>query len=74
MYDKVECVTLSCDNCGEIYKDEDGSGFSIWVAESDAKDAAESDGWYMLDDDEKHYCPNCHDIDDEDNLIIKSKL
>lgn len=68
MYNKVECITLSCDNCEEIYQDEHGTGYSIWVAESDAFDAAENDGWYSHGG--KHYCPNCHEFDDNDNLII----
>jgi rubredoxin len=67
MYNKVECITLSCDNCGEIYIDENGTGFSIWGTESDAHEHADNDGWHL---DDKHYCPTCHTIDDDDNLVI----
>jgi len=67
MYNKVECIVISCDNCGETYTDEH-SGFSIYVDESSAYESADSDGWYG--DKNIHYCPSCHKIDDEDNLII----
>ena len=66
MYNKVECICLTCDNCGETYMD-DHSGFSIYVDENGAHEAAEDDGWHLEGD--KHYCPECHTIDDEDNLI-----
>lgn len=32
----------------------------------------ENDGWHVTEDG-KHYCPECHIIDDDDNLIIKPK-
>lgn len=71
MYNKVECITLTCNNCGEIYCDDDGTGFSIWLTESDANEHADNDGWYLHGDDGKHYCPSCYEIDDDDNLIVK---
>jgi Zn finger protein HypA/HybF involved in hydrogenase expression len=72
MYNKIECVTLSCDNCGEIYQDEHGTGFSIWVHESGVHDSADSDGWYLHGEEDKHYCPECHTINDNDELVINS--
>lgn len=68
MYNKVECVVLSCDNCGESYTDEH-NGFSIFVDENQAHESADNDGWYS--DNGKYYCPDCHKIDDKDNLILK---
>lgn len=70
MIQKVECFTLECDNCKEIFQDEH-SGFSIFVDESSAWEYADNDGWY--EDKGKHYCPSCHDFDDDDNLIIKNQ-
>ena len=67
MYNKVECICITCDNCKETFMD-DHTGFSIYVDENGAHDAADNDGWYS--EDGKHYCPDCHTIDDEDNLII----
>lgn len=70
MYQKIECVCLVCDNCGETYLDGD-TGFSIFVDEDAVHEAADIDGWYLNDTgDGKYYCPDCHSIDDEDNLIV----
>lgn len=67
MYNKIECVTLSCDNCQEDYQDEH-TGFSIYVDENGAHEAADNDGWYS--EDKKNYCPECHTINYEDKLVI----
>lgn len=67
MIDKVECVTLSCDNCKKDF--ENYNGFTIFLEESTAKDEASNDDWYT--DGDKHYCPDCYTLDDDDNLIIK---
>lgn len=73
MYNKVECVILSCDNCSETYTD-DHTGFSIFGDENAAHDHADNDGWYLghLDGEHegKHYCPSCFKYDDiEDDVI-----
>lgn len=69
MYNKVECVRLTCDNCGAEYQDDD-TGFTIFLTENDAREWAENDGWSLRN---KHYCPDCFTIDDNDELIINSK-
>lgn len=61
---KVECETITCDNCGDTY--ENHSGFTVFFFSSDAH--PEDDDWYV--DNDTHYCPDCHTIDDDDNLII----
>ena len=68
MYNRVECICITCNNCGETFTD-DHSGFSIYVDENGAHEAADNSGWYSLSG--KHYCPNCHSIDDNDILHIK---
>lgn len=65
MYNKVECICITCDNCGEGFMD-DHTGYSIYVDEGGAHDAADSREWYS--EDGKHYCPDCHTIDDEDYI------
>jgi hypothetical protein len=45
MYNKVECVCISCDNCDETFID-DHSGFSIYVDENGAQESAERSGWH----------------------------
>jgi len=67
MFSPVECFILSCDNCQEHF--ENYNGFGIFADKDAAREDAEEDGWYR--DGEKHYCPKCHTIDDEDNLIVK---
>ena len=70
-FQKVECFILECDNCGEVYRNEH-TGYSIWVTESDCYDDAQEDGWY--EEDEKYYCPLCHFIDEEDNIILNKTI
>jgi len=71
MYNKVECICLTCDNCGETFE-ESHNGFSIFLDENQANDEADNDGWSLHNENNKHYCPSCHTIDDDDNLIVKA--
>ena len=61
---------VTCDVCKEIYMNEH-SGFSLWVDENSAKEKAQEDGW--LFEGERCYCPNCYEIDEDDNVIIMDK-
>lgn len=56
---------VQCDNCLLIYE-ESGTGYCLQVSEDNLH--PEDDGWHV--DDGKHYCPDCHYIDDEDKLHI----
>lgn len=74
MYNKVECITLTCDNCGETYREEH-NGWSLFLVESDAHDNADTDEWYLghLDGEHKgkHYCTDCFKYHEtEDDVII----
>lgn len=62
---KVECVIIVCDNCEEHFSDY--NDFSIFPDEQSAH--PEGHDWHVTGDG-KHYCPKCHKIDDNDNLII----
>lgn len=68
MIDKVECVMIACDNCKESYQNED-SGFSIFADEGTAIEDASEGGWYMFADNGKHYCRECHMIENDDVFI-----
>jgi Zn finger protein HypA/HybF involved in hydrogenase expression len=68
MIQKVEMFTIKCDNCGKLYEDEH-QGFCAWNYEGAAWEYASEENWIREDD--KHYCPNCYEYDDDDNLIIK---
>ena len=57
-----------CDNCNKGCIDED-NGFVAWSDESSAKDNAIDSEW--IEENEKHYCPDCFEYDDDDNLILK---
>jgi len=70
MYNKVECIVITCDNCKETYTEEH-SGFSFFADEDNANDNAQDDQWYS--DEGKHYCPECHTINDHDELVIDYK-
>lgn len=60
---------LKCDGCGRI----DGSDdeYQFWIDRESAEVAAEY-GAYLIQGD-KHYCSDCWEHDDDDNLIIKNK-
>jgi hypothetical protein len=66
--EKMEMFTVICDNC-KTSADED-TPYSCWNDESTAKDVAMEAGYIYEDD--KHYCPNCYEYDENDNLIIKT--
>ena len=65
----MDYYTVQCDNCGKLYADEQ-NGFSAWNDADWAMEYASEDNW--TEEDDKHYCPDCYDYDDEDNFIIKN--
>jgi hypothetical protein len=65
---RMDYYTVKCDNCGKLYADE-YSGYSAWNDENGAMEYASEADWIKEDD--KHYCPDCYEYDDDDNLIIK---
>lgn len=69
MIEKVECIVITCDICEDVY--ENVNGFSVFPDENYVDPA--DDGWYTHKGEGcVHYCPSCHEYDDEDNLIVKS--
>ena len=69
MYNKEQSISISCNNCGDVYIDEH-TGFSLYPDEIGAHEAADSDGWHSSEG--EHYCPLCHKINDNEELIIDS--
>lgn len=72
MKQEVKAIQLSCDCCGEQYRNEEG--FVSYVGDEDGSriwNDADTDGW--LEFGGKHYCPDCysHDKDDESIIITK---
>lgn len=67
---KVEMFTVVCDNCGvDNGKDQE---YSCWGDEGYAKEQAMESNW--IEEGDKHYCEDCYEYDDEDNLVIKTVL
>jgi hypothetical protein len=66
---KVEMFTAICDNCGKSA--DDGTEYAGWNEDTFAEVIAMEAGW--LNENDLHYCTDCFDYDDEDNLIIKTK-
>lgn len=60
---------LKCDGCGHI----DGSGdeYQFWRDKESAEISAEYGNYIKQGN--NHYCSDCLEYDDDDNLIIKNK-
>lgn len=69
MIKEVTMYTVICDNCGKDVCE--GSGYACWDDKGYVKDIAIDSGWIKHED--KHYCSNCYEYDDNDELIIKNK-
>jgi hypothetical protein len=68
MIKRIDCFTVICDNCGKDAFEQDE------IMGLDDKRFAEA---YAVEGDfkvkgSKHYCPDCYEYDDDDNLIIKT--
>jgi len=66
MKKEVQMFTIICDGCGKDVNED--SEFSAWTDLQPSKDKAEDEGWYC--DEDAHYCSSCHELDDDDNLIV----
>jgi len=62
----VKMYTIICDNCGKDVNE--GEEYAAWNDEGFAQDIAMEADWIKEDD--KHYCTDCYEYDDDDNLII----
>jgi len=71
--EKVECYTMTCDNCKELYE-EHYTGYTIFHDESRINESAED--WVIGADprndqeEEICLCDKCHHFNDKDQLII----
>lgn len=69
MLKEVKMFTIVCDGCGcDVNSDTD---YSCWNDENYVDDIRHEAGWEKVDD--KHYCTDCFEFDDNDELIIKTK-
>ncbi len=67
--EKVEMYTVICDHCQKnIGADQE---YSCWNDDSYAEENAMESGWERQDN--KHYCNDCFDFDDNDNFVLKQE-
>ena len=69
MLKEVKMFTIICDGCGKDVNDD--TDYSAWNDESYVYDIRQEADWEKVDD--KHYCTDCYEYDDDDEIIIKSK-
>ena len=64
MINEIKCIIISCDVCDKTF--ENYNGFSIFYDQHNVH--PEDIGWYV--EKGKHYCPECHKIDEDGFLIL----
>lgn len=67
MVKEVKMFTVICDSCGKDVCD--GTDYSGWNDEQYIEEVAKEANWIKLED--IHYCDNCYELDDDDNIILK---
>lgn len=67
MIKTVDCFTVICDNCGNDAME--GSEYSGFGDKDYVLECAHEAGF--IDHQHNHYCSNCYEYDDEDNIVIK---
>ena len=63
-----KCFGIQCDNCKKIY--ENYEGFSMFADKESAMEGAQDDYWLI--DNVQCFCPDCYEIDEDDNVTIKT--
>jgi hypothetical protein len=69
MIKEIEMYTVICDGCGK--DSNENAPYAAWGCKQHALDIAMEEGYYR--DGDEHYCTDCHEFDDEDNLILHNK-
>ena len=67
MIKEITVYTYICDRCGKNSSDVDE--VCGWNDKGFAWDCADENNW--IEHEGKHYCSDCYDYDNDDNLIIK---
>lgn len=67
---EVEMYSIQCDSCKRVGVED--SDYAGWNDKTTVWEEADNSEWIKIDD--KHYCPNCYTIDDDDNITIKEKV
>lgn len=67
MFKEIPMYTVICDSCGT--NSSDGCEYAGWQHSDFALECAKDSDW--IEHKENHYCPDCYEYDDQDNLVIK---
>lgn len=73
MINQVIMYAAKCDNCGEGWRNHDG--ICAYHDKGCMEEQLSNDEWHTEEGDltDKHYCPNCWYMDDEDNIQLKQQ-
>jgi hypothetical protein len=69
MVKEVIMYTIVCDGCGKDVNEY--SEYSGWNDKGYNEEIRQEANWEKVDD--EHYCTDCFEYDDDDNLVIKNK-
>ena len=69
MIKEVKMFTIKCDGCGKDVNE--NTGYSCWSEKSYLEEIAYDSDWKKVD--KEHYCTDCYDYDDNDELITNKK-
>ena len=70
MKQEVKSMIIVCDGCGESFHD--GNDFCSYIDDENGElieQSALDSEWLKFGD--KHYCPDCYELDDEDHYHTK---
>jgi hypothetical protein len=68
MIKELKIYTVICDSCGK--DSADGAEYAGWNDKDFSVDCAVDDDWVKHPDGIHHYCPNCYEYNDDDELVI----
>ncbi len=72
MIKEIPMYTVLCDNCKCDVNS--GSEYAAWGDSEHSEDMAIDSDWHKVEEPEgvpdKHYCPDCYSIGENDELII----
>ena len=72
MIHEEKCYSATCDNCGESWIDENKGISALFTENEMLNEIRNFESWHTEGPfgNEKHYCPDCFIINDNDELVI----
>lgn len=72
MINKVTMYAAKCDNCGDGWSNHDG--ICAYPDKDCMEEQLRNDEWHTeKGEPDKHYCPSCWFMDDDDKIQLKQK-